>query len=118
VPPGHPGRALHDRGRRAGRPIRCGRYATFGTEELSRAALEALEDRTCCLLANHGTIATGPNLDKAMWLALEVETLCRQYAVALQVGAPVILPDDEIARVAERFRTNYGPRSRAEAAGT
>jgi L-fuculose-phosphate aldolase len=101
----------------AGGPtIRCSRYATFGTEELSRAALEALEGRTCCLLANHGTIATGPNLDKAMWLALEVETLCRQYAVALQVGAPVILPDDEIARVAERFRTNYGPRSRGEIA--
>ncbi len=71
----------------AGGPtVRCGGYALFGTEALSQRALEALEDRTCCLLANHGMIATGPSLAKALWLAVELETLCRQYAVALQVG--------------------------------
>ncbi|WP_375458295.1 class II aldolase/adducin family protein [uncultured Enterovirga sp.] len=95
----------------AGGPsVRCAPYATFGTEALSRAALAALEDRTCCLLANHGTIATGPTLAKAMWIAVELETLCRQYAAALQVGEPRILPDEEIARVVELFRS-YGPRS-------
>lgn len=97
----------------AGGPtVRCAEYATFGTEELSRRALEALEDRTCCLLANHGMIATGPSLDRAMWLAVELETLCRQYAVALQVGTPVILPDEEVARTTDRFRS-YGPRPKA-----
>ncbi|GJD93529.1 class II aldolase/adducin family protein [Methylobacterium iners] len=96
----------------AGGPtIRCAPYAAFGTEALSRAALAALEDRTCCLLANHGMIATGPDLPKALWLALEVETLCRQYAIALQVGAPVVLPDDEIGRMIERFKS-YGPRKK------
>lgn len=99
----------------AGGPtVRCGEYATFGTDELSQRALEALEDRTCCLLANHGMIATGPTLDKAMWLAVELETLCRQYAVALQVGTPVILPDAEIARTTEKFKS-YGPRSKPDA---
>lgn len=94
----------------AGGPtVRCGAYATFGTPELSQAALDALNGRTCCLLANHGVIATGPTLAKAMWLAVELETLCRQYAVALQIGTPRILPDDEIARVVERFKS-YGPR--------
>ncbi len=92
----------------AGGPtVRCAPYATFGTEELSAHALAALEDRTCCLLANHGMIATGPDLEKALWLAVELETLCRQYAVALQVGTPVVLPDDEIARNVEKFRS-YG----------
>ena len=101
----------------AGGPnVRCSPYATFGTPELSAAALEALEGRTCCLLANHGMIATGPNLDRAMWLAVELETLCRQYAVALQVGAPVILPDDEIARNIVKF-ASYGPRPTAADAG-
>lgn len=95
----------------AGGPtIRCAAYATFGTEELSRAALAALEGRTCCLLAQHGTIATGPTLEGAMWVAAEIETLCRHYAIALQVGEPRILPDDEIARVIERFKS-YGPGS-------
>jgi L-fuculose-phosphate aldolase len=93
----------------AGGPtIRCGGYATYGTEELSQIALTALQDRSCCLLANHGLIATGSNLEKAMWLAVEVETLCRQYAVALQIGDPRVLADEEIARVVERFKT-YGP---------
>lgn len=97
----------------AGGPtIRCSGYATFGTEELSRLALEALEDRAGCLLANHGLIATGPSLAKALWLAVEIETLCHQYAVALQVGTPVILSDDEIARNVEKFR-GYGPRTEA-----
>ncbi len=94
----------------AGGPtVRCSGYATFGTPELSELALEALQDRTCCLLANHGMIATGPGLAKALWLAVELETLCRQYAVALQVGTPRVLPDDEIARNVEKFRS-YGPR--------
>lgn len=95
----------------AGGPIvRCAPYATFGTPELSAHALEALEGRACCLLANHGMIATGPDLAKALWLAVELETLCRQYAVALQIGTPVVLQDDEIARNVEKFRS-YGPKA-------
>ncbi len=96
----------------AGGPgIRCAPYAPYGTEELSALALEALQDRTACLLANHGLIATGPTLAKALWLAVEVEALCRQYAIALQVGTPQVLGDDEIARTVERFKS-YGPREK------
>ena len=99
----------------AGGPtVRCGAYATYGTEELSKAALAALEGRTCCLLQNHGMIATGSSLSKALWLAVELETLCRQYAIALTVGKPKILPDDEIARVIEKFKS-YGPRPKTGA---
>jgi L-fuculose-phosphate aldolase len=100
----------------AGGPtVRCGPYVTYGTPELSEVALAALEDRTCCLLANHGMIATGADLGKAMWLAVELETLCRQYAVALQVGKPLVLSDAEIARTVEQFKT-YGPRPGKDAA--
>ncbi|WP_375261125.1 class II aldolase/adducin family protein [Palleronia sp.] len=94
-----------------GSTIRCAPYATFGTGELSRHALDALQDRTACLLANHGLIACGPSLSRALWLAEEVETLSRQYAIARQIGTPAILPDEEIARVLEKFAT-YGPRSK------
>jgi len=94
----------------AGGPtIRCAPYAPYGTQELSDLALAALEDRTACLLANHGLIAIGPDLDKALWLAVEVEALCRQYALALQIGTPVVLDDAEIARTVARF-TTYGLR--------
>jgi L-fuculose-phosphate aldolase len=94
----------------AGGPtIRCAPYAPYGSQELSDAALVALEGRAGCLLANHGMIAAGTGLTKALWLAVEMEALCRQYAVALQVGTPVILSDDEIWRTVERFKS-YGPR--------
>jgi L-fuculose-phosphate aldolase len=100
----------------AGGPtIRCGGYASYGTAELSDIALAALEGRNACLLANHGMIATGSDLEKAMWLAVELETLCRQYAAALQIGTPHILSDEEITRTVEKFR-DYGPRAIAPAA--
>jgi L-fuculose-phosphate aldolase len=90
-----------------GNSIRCAGYETYGTEALSAAALKALAGRTACLLANHGMIATGPSMTRAMWLAHEVETLARQYFVARQMGEPRLLDDEEIERVVEKFR-NYG----------
>jgi L-fuculose-phosphate aldolase len=94
----------------AGGPtIRCADYATYGTAELSTAALKALEGRTCCTLANHGMIATGPTLAKAQWLAVELETIAKQYYLSLCIGGPVILSDAEIEHVKERFKS-YGPR--------
>ncbi len=100
----------------AGGPsIRCAGYATYGTKELSTEALAALEGRTCCLLANHGMIATGATLDKAMWLAIELETIARQYYLSLGIGGPVLLSDAEIEHVKERFKS-YGPRPKSGAA--
>ena len=90
-----------------GPTVRCAPYAPYGTEALSRLALAALEGRGCCLLANHGMIAAGRTLEMAVWLAVELETLCRQYAVALQVGTPLVLSDAEIAETVARFR-GYG----------
>ena len=69
-----------------GDSIRCAPYATFGTQKLSDNAVKALEDRKACLLANHGMIVTGPDLDKTLSLAVEVEALCEQYWRALQIG--------------------------------
>ena len=96
-----------------GSEIRCAPYATYGSAELSRLAVEALRDRTACLLANHGMIAIGPDLAKAMWIAVEVETLAHQYLLSLQIGGPILLPDEEIDRVIEKFKT-YGLRSREQ----
>ena len=97
----------------AGGPtIRCGGYATYGTAALSDEALKALEGRACCLLANHGMIATGPTLEKAKWLAVELETIAKQYYHTLSIGGPVLLSDAEIERVIEKFKT-YGPRPKS-----
>ncbi len=90
-----------------GATLRCARYATFGTAALSANMLKALKDRRACLLANHGAIAFGDSLDKALWLAGEVETLCQQYFAAQQMGSPAILSGAEMKRVLDRFST-YG----------
>ena len=90
-----------------GTDIRCAGYATFGTEALSRAVLAAMEGRNACLMANHGMIAAGPDLDRAMWLAVELETLARQYFNTLLIGGPVLLGETEIADATKSFG-NYG----------
>jgi L-fuculose-phosphate aldolase len=92
----------------AGGPdIRCAPYYTFGTQELSDAAVAALEGRKACLLANHGVIAVGADLPAALALAGEVENLAAQYCSALAVGEVRILQEIEMRRVVEKFRT-YG----------
>ncbi len=90
-----------------GATLRVSDYAEFGTQALSDTMLDALKDRRACLLANHGQIAFGPNLDKALWLAGEIETLCHQYWAASLAGKPVILSDEQMKTVLARFKT-YG----------
>ena len=93
-----------------GASIRCAEYATFGTQALSVNVLEALHERNCCLLANHGMIATGATLEKAIWLAAELENLAHQYVISLSIGHPGILSDKEIEKNIALFE-NYGPKN-------
>ncbi len=90
-----------------GADIRCAPYHTFGTQELSDAAIRALTGRKACLLANHGVIAVGTDLRSALALAGEVESLAAQYCAALALGAVRLLDEAEMRRVVEKFRT-YG----------
>jgi len=90
-----------------GDSVRCAPYALFGSQLLSNNALLALQDRKACLLANHGMIAIGETLEKALNITQEVETLSEQYLRALQVGNPCILSRQEMLEVQERFKS-YG----------
>ena len=90
-----------------GDTIRCAPYALFGSQALSDNALTALIDRKACLLANHGMIALGRDLDNALAVTVEVENLCEQYWRALQLGEPHILSKLEMREVFQQFR-GYG----------
>lgn len=90
-----------------GDTLRCAEYATFGTQALSVAALKALEGRRACLLANHGMLVFGCDLDQALDLGVELESLCEQYWRASQLGEPVLLDAAEMAVVLEKF-AGYG----------
>jgi L-fuculose-phosphate aldolase len=91
-----------------GHDIRCAQYATFGSAELARNAVLALDGRKAVLLANHGVIALGATLQGALTIATEVENLAGQYLDILASGlTPVILDEMEMARVSAKF-AGYG----------
>ena len=93
-----------------GNDIRCAPYATFGTQSLSDHVINALQDRRACLMSHHGMIACGENLQKALALAVEVESLARMYWQALQIGEPTQLSEAEMRIVIDKFQT-YGQQS-------
>ena len=86
-----------------GDSIRCAPYSLFGEQELSDSALEALHERKACLLANHGMIALGKNLDDALAVAVEVENVCEIYWRTLQAGEPHILTTQQMHEVRQKF---------------
>ena len=110
--------ACHDRGIPAfhymvavagGDEIRCAPYATFGTKALSDNVVNALAQRTACLLARHGMVTLGKDLESALRVAVEVETLARMYLQALQLGEPPLLSTQQMQAVHAQFRgLHYG----------
>ena len=90
-----------------GKDIRCAPYHIYGSAELSRAALDALQGRRACLLAHHGMIAFSETPDKALRLAVEVEDLAHQYTIILQLGEPHLLTEDQMEAVLHKF-WSYG----------
>ena len=89
-----------------GEDIKCSKYATFGTRNLSKNILSALKDRSACLIGNHGQIAFGENLEKTFELAHEIENICHQYINALRIGIPKILSKKEMKIVLVKMK-NY-----------
>ena len=82
-----------------GHDIKCAKYATYGTRELSKNILKALKGRKACLIGNHGQIAFDENLPKAFELAEEVENISLQYITSLKLGKPKILSLKEMKKV-------------------
>ena len=89
-----------------GDDIKCAKYGTFATKELSKNILNALEKRKACLMSNHGQVAFGQSLKQAFELAEEVENICHQYIIALKLGQPKILSFSEMQKILEKIK-NY-----------
>lgn len=96
-------------GAAGGKCIPCAEYGTFGTQELSDSILKAMRDAGTrgCLMANHGVICHAANLKKALGLAVEIESLAKQYNHACTYGPPIILDDAEMDIILAKFKT-YG----------
>jgi len=87
-----------------GDDIKCAEYATFGTTELSKNIIKALDKRKACLMSNHGQITFGDNLKQAFELAEEVENICHQYIIALKIGEPKILSSVEMNKILDKIK--------------
>lgn len=96
-----------------GTDVPCAAYETFGSVSLGKAAVEALQHRTACLLANHGMICFAANLQAAVAKASKLETLARQFRLTMSMGEPVMLNDAEMTTVLEQYRT-YGQQVRVQ----
>ena len=84
-------------------------YATFGTPELAESVLDALEGRSAALMANHGAVVHGQDLDTALELSLLLEWACTVYWRAAAVGDPRLLGEEERqAVVAASLSRDYG----------
>ena len=87
-----------------GDDIKCAEYATFGTTELSKNIIKALENRKACMMSNHDQVAFGVNLKQAFELAEEVENICHQYIIALKIGNPKILSSVEMNKILDKIK--------------
>lgn len=90
-----------------GADVRCADYATFGTQQLSEAIVTALDGRSACLMAHHGMVVFGRDLDEALAKAIELETLSEQFWRVLQIGGPRLIDDAEMKTVIGKF-ASYG----------
>ncbi|MBY4796908.1 L-fuculose-phosphate aldolase [Collinsella sp. AGMB00827] len=105
-----PLRATHYMVAVAGSDVRVAEYATYGTPELAHNAVKAMEGRRAVLLANHGILAGAADLLNAFNIVEEVEYCAKVFCIAKSVGDPVVLDGEEMARMAEKFKT-YGQRT-------
>jgi len=99
--------ALHYMVALAGKDVRCAPYATFGTRDLAENAFEAMKDRKAVILANHGLLTGGSSLQEAYNVTEQIEYCAELYYRAKCIGEPVILSDEEMELMKEKFKT-YG----------
>ena len=93
----------------AGENVRVAEYATFGTMELAKNAFTAMKDRKAVILANHGLLAGAKDLANSFNIIEEVEYCAEIYTKARSIGNPVILPEEEMKVMLEKFKS-YGQR--------
>ncbi|NOZ29343.1 MAG: L-ribulose-5-phosphate 4-epimerase [Chloroflexi bacterium] len=91
-----------------GGPIPCGGFALIGGEEIGRVVVESIGDSPAVLLKNHGVFTVGPSAEAAVKAAVMVEDVARTVWIALQIGQPDEIPPEDVAKLRQRYATEYG----------
>lgn len=99
--------ALNGESAAMGGTIECARYEVGGTRELGLAALEGLGDRDAVLLRNHGVLAVGPTLKRALYAAIITENGARLFIFGSIIGTPVPLPPEIVRDIRHEYQYTY-----------
>ncbi len=91
-------------------PARCARYALPGTDELADNVVEALGGGMACLMANHGAVCVGGDIDHAFRVCTVLEMTAKIYYKALCIGDPQPIDDEKVAFMADFVKNSYGQR--------
>jgi len=93
-----------------GGPIPCGGFALIGGEDIGRIVVETIGDSPACLLKNHGVFTVGATPEGAVKAAVMVEDNAKTVWLALQLGTPDEIPQDDVAKLRHRYAHVYGQR--------
>jgi L-ribulose-5-phosphate 4-epimerase len=93
-----------------GGPIPCGGFALIGGEEIGQVVVETLKDSTspAALLQNHGVFTIGRDAEAAVKAAVMTEDNAAIVWTALQLGEPLPIAPEDIARLHHRYTHVYG----------
>ena len=91
-----------------GGEIPCARYARIGSDDIGVAILESIGDSPAVLMKNHGVFTVGPTPTAAVKAAVMVEDVAKTVHAAMQLGAPEVIPEDEVTRGHRRYTEEYG----------
>jgi L-fuculose-phosphate aldolase/L-ribulose-5-phosphate 4-epimerase len=91
-----------------GQPIQVARYAHLEDDHFVSAPLEALGDGFAVLLGQHGPITVGKNLHQALERAVTLEEAAKTYAVARDIGEPLVFTAQQARRSFDYYHNRYG----------
>lgn len=89
--------------------VKCAKYALPGTPELAKNIVEAIgTEGVSCLMANHGAVCCGKDMDAAFMVSVVLEMTSKIYYKALAIGKPVVIPDDKVKFMKDFVANHYG----------
>ncbi len=93
-----------------GGPIPVGKFALIGGEEIGREIIRAIGDSKAILMKNHGVFTIGKTAAEALKSAVMVEDAARTMYYAFQLGDPVEIDQQDVAKLHQRYMEEYGQR--------
>lgn len=91
-----------------GGPIPCGGFALIGDEAIGKVVIESIGTSPAVLLKNHGVFTIGKNAAAAVKAAVMTEDVAATVWMALQLGTPDVIPQEDVEKLHYRYTSVYG----------